>query len=190
MKHFVCCIREQHKQPRISAIKSLFPCYSAEIWTTLRKHKSGKIGSKCFKYIQIFIAAYMHSGWVKIISQFGWQRKDSSCPRINLWGSHWNDEFSDISQSWTLAQVQELALEWWWGIMQFLVGITVAKKLKLMQSAAFRLYLLLITKLHIITTVFFVYLWWLNSLICMFYSRTALQTCVEVSEILRQLHEG
>lgn len=132
----------------------------------------------------------MHSGWVKIISRFGWQRKDSSCPRINLWGSHWNDEFSEISQSWILTQVQELALEWWWAIMQFLVGITVAKKLKLMQPAAFRLYLLLITKMHIITAFIFVYLWWVNSLICMLYSRTALQTCVEVSEILRLLHEG
>lgn len=41
------------------------------------------------------------------------------------------------------------------GITQFLVGITVAKKLKLMQSAAFRLYRLFITKLHIITTFIF-----------------------------------
>lgn len=39
--------------------------------------------------------------------------------------------------------------------MQFLVGITVAKKLKLMQFAAFRLYLPFITKLHIITTFLF-----------------------------------
>lgn len=117
---------------------------------------------------------------------FDWQRKDSSCPRINFWGSHWNDEFSEIFQSWTLAQVQELALEWWWGIRQFLVGITVAKKLKLMQFAAFRLYVLFITKQHIITTYIFVYLWWVNSLIHVLYCRTALQTCVEVSEMLRQ----
>lgn len=74
--------------------------------------------------------------------------------------------------------------------MQFLVGITVTKKLKLMQFAAFRLYLLFITKLHIITMYIFVYLCQVNSLIHVLYSRTALQTCVEVSEILRQFHEG
>lgn len=59
-----------------------------------------------------------------------------------------------------------------------------------MQFSAFRLYLLFITKLHIITTYIFVYLWQVNSLIHVLCSRTASQTCVEVSEILRQFHEG
>lgn len=74
--------------------------------------------------------------------------------------------------------------------MQFLVGITDAKTLKLMQFVAFRLYLLFVTKLHIITIYIFVYLRLVNSLVHVFCSRTALRTCVEVSEILTQFHQG
>lgn len=59
-----------------------------------------------------------------------------------------------------------------------------------MQFSAFGLYLLFITKPHIITTYIFVYCWQVNSLICVLCFRAALQTCMEVSEILRQFHEG
>lgn len=76
------------------------------------------------------------------------------------------------------------------GIKQFLVGIIFAIILKLMQFVAVRLYLSFITKLHIITTYIFVYLWLVNCLVHVLYSRTALQTCVEVSEILKQCREG
>lgn len=72
----------QHNQPHMSAIsvfKVLAPMLQRRN-TTLRKHKSGKIGSRCLKYIQVFIAAYMHSGWVKIISCFGSQFMSKNKP--------------------------------------------------------------------------------------------------------------